>query len=115
MKKFLSLLTALMLVLSLAACSGTSSQTTQTSQEPAGEEETSPFAGKTVSIMTPYMASVTTNQMVGYLENDLTAQGAEVSVIDTANDFAELASRIEDVTASGTDAIVLVSADPTQL
>ena len=52
MKKFLSLLTALMLVLSLAACSGTSSQTTQTSQEPAGEEETSPFAGKTVSIMT---------------------------------------------------------------
>ena len=52
MKKFLSLLTALMLVLSLAACSGTSSQTTQTSQEPAGEEETSSFARKTVSIMT---------------------------------------------------------------
>ena len=65
--------------------------------------------------MTPYMASVTTNQMVGYLETDLTAQGAQVNVIDTANDFAELASRIEDVTASGTDAIVLVSADPTQL
>ena len=116
MKKLLSLLTALMLVLSLAACSGTSSQTTQTSQESAGEEEAAgPFAGKTVSVMTPYMASVTTNQMVGYLETDLTAQGAQVNVIDTANDFAELASRIEDVTASGTDAIVLVSADPTQL
>ena len=65
--------------------------------------------------MTPYMASVTTNQMVGYLETDLTAQGAEVNVIDTANDFAELASHIEDVTVFGTGAIVLVSADPTQL
>ena len=65
--------------------------------------------------MTPYLSSITTNQMVGYLQDDLTAQGAEVNVIDTANDFSVLASRIEDVTAAGTDAIVLVSADPTQL
>ena len=116
MKKFLSLLTALVLVLSLTACGGTSSETSAPAEQPAGEETaSSPFAGKTVSVMTPYMASVTTNQMVGYLETDLTAQGAQVNVIDTANDFAELASRIEDVTASGTDAIVLVSADPTQL
>ena len=41
--------------------------------------------------------------------------GASVTVIDTANDFAALASRIEDVTAAQTDAIVLVSADPGQL
>ena len=116
MKKFVSLLTALVLVLSLTACGGTSSETSAPAEQPAGEETaSSPFAGKTVSVMTPYMASVTTNQMVGYLETDLTAQGAQVNVIDTANDFAELASRIEDVTASGTDAIVLVSADPTQL
>ena len=116
MKKFVSLLTALVLVLSLTACGGTSSETSAPAEQPDGEETaSSPFAGKTVSVMTPYMASVTTNQMVGYLETDLTAQGAQVNVIDTANDFAELASRIEDVTASGTDAIVLVSADPTQL
>ena len=116
MKKFVSLLTALVLVLSLTACGGTSSETSAPAEQPAGEETaSSPFAGKTVSVMTPYMASVTTNQMVGYLETDLTAQGAQVNVIDTANDFAELASRIEDVAASGTDAIVLVSADPTQL
>ena len=43
------------------------------------------------------------------------AEGAEVFVIDTANDFAELASRIEDVVSSGTDGIVLVSADPNQV
>ena len=113
MKKFVSLLTALVLVLSLTACGGKSD--TPAPSASTDKESDSPFAGKTVSVMTPYMASVTTNQMVGYLETDLTAQGAEVNVIDTANDFAELASRIEDVTASGTDAIVLVSADPTQL
>lgn len=116
MKKVFALLTALALVLSLAACGGDSQTGPQDPDTAAGTEEpATPFAGKTVSIMTPYMASVTTNQMVGYLEDDLTDQGAEVNVIDTANDFAELASRIEDVTASGTDAIVLVSADPTQL
>lgn len=111
MKKLVSLLAALTLALSLTACGGGASDT---KNDGAGEDG-SAFSGKTVSVMTPYMSSVTTNQMVGYLETDLKAQGAEVNVIDTANDFAELASRIEDVTASGTDAIVLVSADPTQL
>lgn len=111
MKKLVSLLAALTLALSLTACGGGASDT---KNDGAGEDG-SAFSGKAVSVMTPYMSSVTTNQMVGYLETDLKAQGAEVNVIDTANDFAELASRIEDVTASGTDAIVLVSADPTQL
>ena len=48
-------------------------------------------------------------------EAETTTEGAEVFVIDTANDFAELASRIEDVVSSGTDGIVLVSADPNQV
>jgi ribose transport system substrate-binding protein len=75
----------------------------------------SSVAGKNISVMTPYLGSVTTNQMVGYLEDNLKAQGANVSVINTDNDFAELASRIEDVVAAQTDAIVLVSADPSQV
>ena len=87
---------------------------------PSGAAQETPaassvYSGKQVSIMTPYLSSVTTNQMVNDLKAKLTAQGAEVTVIDTANDFASLASRIEDVTAAGTDAIVLVSADPSQL
>lgn len=73
------------------------------------------LAGKKISVMTPYLTSVTTNQMAGYIKEDLEAEGAEVFVIDTANDFAELASRIEDVVSSGTDGIVLVSADPNQV
>ena len=73
------------------------------------------LAGKKISVMTPYLTSVTTNQMAGFIKNNLEAEGAEVFVIDTANDFAELASRIEDVVSSGTDGIVLVSADPNQV
>lgn len=74
------------------------------------------MSGKSVALMTPYLGSVTTNQMVEYLKAGLEAQGATVNVINTNNDFAELASRIEDVSYSGTtDAIVLVSADPSQV
>lgn len=81
----------------------------------AAEEGTSSLAGKKISVMTPYLTSVTTNQMAGYIQENLEAAGAEVFVTDTANDFAELASRIEDVVSSGTDGIVLVSADPNQV
>lgn len=71
--------------------------------------------GKQISIMTPYLGSVTTNQMVEYLQAGLEAQGATVTVINTDNDFSALASRIEDVVSASTDAIVLVSADPSQI
>lgn len=74
------------------------------------------MSGKQVALMTPYLGSVTTNQMVEYMKADLESKGAVVTVINTNNDFAELASRIEDVAISGqTDAIVLVSADPSQI
>ena len=73
-------------------------------------------SGKNVSLMTPYLGSVTTNQMVNYLQEELEAAGANVTVINTDNDFSALASRIEDVAAGMTaDAIVLVSADPSQV
>ena len=116
MKKLLTLLTALSLMLTLAACGAGKNDTSAAgSTSVPAETAQSAFSGKTVSLMTPYLSSVTTNQMVGYLEESLKAQGADVNVIDTANDFSALASRIEDVTAAGTDAIVLVSADPGQL
>lgn len=63
MKKFVSLLAALTLLLSLAACGGISAESSAPAEQPAAAEE-SPLSGKTVSVMTPYMASVTTNQMV---------------------------------------------------
>lgn len=88
--------------------------TTAAAGESAETTEGGALSGKKISVMTPYLTSVTTNQMAGYIKEDLEAEGAEVFVIDTANDFAELASRIEDVVSSGTDGIVLVSADPNQ-
>lgn len=88
--------------------------TTAAAGESAETTEGGTLSGKKISAMTPYLTSVTTNQMAGYIKEDLEAEGAEVFVIDTANDFAELASRIEDVVSSGTDGIVLVSADPNQ-
>lgn len=91
----------------------TAAETGEKSQEAEGEA--SALAGKQISVMTPYLTSVTTNQMVGYIKENLEEAGAEAFVIDTSNDFAELASRIEDVVSSGTDGIVLVSADPNQV
>ena len=85
------------------------------SNETTGQADGTSLAGKKISVLTPYLTSVTTNQMTGYIQENLEKAGAEVFVIDTANDFAELASRIEDVVSSKTDGIVLVSADPNQV
>ncbi len=101
-KKLMSMLLVLAMVLSLSACGSSSS-------DKKGPE------GKQISILTPYLGSVTTNQMVEYMKASMEKEGMKVNVVDTKNDFAALASRIEDVVSSKTDAIVLVSADPTQV
>ncbi|MBO4990958.1 MAG: substrate-binding domain-containing protein [Firmicutes bacterium] len=106
LKKVLAVALVRAMVFAMAACGGSSD---------GGDEAEAGIAGKKISVMTPYLGSVTTNQMVEYLETNLTALGAEVSVVNTDNDFGELASRIEDVVAAGTDGIVLVSADPNQV
>ena len=114
MKHVLSLLAVAALVLSLCACGGaTSSTASGSAASPAAASGA--MEGKKISVMTPDLSSVTTNQMVDALQSELEAEGAAVTVIDTANDFAALASRIEDVVAAQTDAIVLVSADPSQV
>ena len=102
-KKAMVVLTAALAGLGLTACGGGAKSTAD------GLE------GKNISIMTPYLSSVTTNQMVENLQAGLEKEGAEVTVIDTANDFSKLASRIEDVVTAQTDGIILVSADPSQL
>lgn len=102
-KKAMVVLAAALAGLGLTACGGGAKRTAD------GLE------GKNISIMTPYLSSVTTNQMVENLQAGLEKEGAEVTVIDTANDFSKLASRIEDVVTAQTDGIILVSADPSQL
>jgi len=76
---------------------------------------TDDLAGKTVSIITPYLTSVTTSQMSEIIKSELEPYGITVTIIDTNGDFAGFASRIEDSAQAKTDAIVLVSASPDQV
>lgn len=99
MKKFLALTMILVLVVSMVGCTGESN-----------DEKT-----KQISILTPYLSSVTTNQMVETMKVDMEGKGWKVSIVDTKGDFAALASRMEDVVSAKTDAIVLVSTDPNQV
>lgn len=124
MKRTFSIFLSFVMIAALAACGGGGGGTAgESAQEPAVSEpvssqDSSGNAGassKTVALMTPYLSSVTTNQMVAMLEQELTAAGINVNTVDTKGDFAQLASRIEDVVSSKADAIVLVSADPGQV
>lgn len=70
---------------------------------------------KTVAILTPYLSSTTTKQMADILETNIKAKGWSSTTVDTKNDFAALASRMEDLVTSQVDAIVIISADPSQI
>lgn len=70
---------------------------------------------KSVTVLTPYLQSVTTNEMIQAFRGYAEAEGWRVTVIDTRGDFNELANRWEDVLAQGTDAIVMGMGDPNQV
>ena len=61
-----------------------------------------------VAIVTPYLSSVTTKQMVDVLEASAKEKGWKTNIVDTNGDVGALASRMEDVISSNVDAIVLV-------
>lgn len=107
MKRSMFMLITLILAIGLAACG--SNDNGNGSGGSGGEK------GKTVSIMTPYLSSVTTNEMVESLKQQAEEKGWTANVIDTKGDIGQLASRMEDVVSSKTDAIILVSTDPNQL
>lgn len=107
MKRFLLFVLTGILILAMTACGGGASST-------KSDEESGP-SGKKVSLLTPYLSSVTTNQMVEDMKAAMEEEGMVVTVVDTKGDFAQLASRIEDTVSAKADAIVLVSADPTQV
>lgn len=106
MKKLLSLLILVTLVLSLAGCGA--GKTSTTAGEAAKEQ-------KTVAILTPFLASVTTNEMVENLKTQVAKRNYKANVVDTKGDFGQLASRMEDLISTKVSAIVIVSTDPNQL
>jgi len=122
MKKLATVFLIVSLALSLTACggSGQAPSSAPEPQAPASQESEAPAeesgtAGKNVSILTPYLSSVTTNQMVEKMKAGMEAKGMVVTVMDTKGDFAQLASRIEDTVTAKADAIVIVSTDPGQI
>lgn len=115
MKKITSLLLAFLLLTTTMACAAApqqeSSQDTAATQEAAQPEQ----AVKEISILTPYLSSVTTNEMAETMKANMEAKGWSVTVVDTKGDMAMLASRMEDVVSAQVDAIVIVSTDPNQV
>lgn len=69
---------------------------------------------KKIAVLTPYLASVTTNEMIQAFVNFAKEKGWEATVIDTKGDFGALANRWEDVIAQKVDAIVMGMGDPNQ-
>ena len=68
-----------------------------------------------VTILTPYISSVPTNEMAQSFKAEGEKRGWTVTIIDTRNDFGQLASRIEDTINAKAAAIVLISTDPAQV
>jgi ribose transport system substrate-binding protein len=72
-------------------------------------------AGEKVSVITPFLAAIATGEMIEAFKAKATEHQWTVDVVDTAGDMAAFASRVEDATTSGANAIVLVSVDPAQI
>jgi ribose transport system substrate-binding protein len=72
-------------------------------------------AGEKISVLTPYLSAVATADMIDAFKAQADKLGWSVDVIDTAGDMGAFASRLEDATTKGADAIVLVSVDPAQI
>jgi ribose transport system substrate-binding protein len=68
-----------------------------------------------VSILTPYISSIPTNDMAQAFKAEGGKRGWNVTITDTRNDFGQLASRFEDVVNAKTGAVVLISVDPKQV
>lgn len=68
-----------------------------------------------VTILTPYISSIPTNEMAQSFKAEGEKRGWKVTIIDTRNDFGQLASRMEDTVNAKANAIVLISTDPAQV
>lgn len=72
-------------------------------------------AGEKVSVITPFLAAIATGEMIEAFKAKAAEYQWTVDVVDTAGDMGAFASRVEDATTSGANAIVLVSTDPAQI
>ena len=117
MKKLITWVLTLTLFVSclmvLSGCSAKeNSKQDQEPQNTEGEAQAETTDKKNVYIITPYLSSVTTKEMVNYMQSSIEEIDGKVTVIDTEGETATLASRVEDAVTAKADAIVIVSVDP---
>ncbi|WP_366657386.1 substrate-binding domain-containing protein [Fodinicurvata sp. EGI_FJ10296] len=72
-------------------------------------------AQQRVAVLTPFLSSVATNEMVETFQTRAEDRGWAVNVIDTRGSMADLANRLADTAGTGVDAVVLVSIDPAEI
>ncbi|GGF30929.1 sugar ABC transporter substrate-binding protein [Youhaiella tibetensis] len=72
-------------------------------------------AGEKVSVLTPYLSAIATAEMIDSFKAQAEKHQWSIDVVDTAGDMGAFASRVEDATTKGANAIVLVSVDPAQI
>ncbi len=99
--------------LSLMSC-GSDEGSGDASPEPA-TSSASQAQAISVQVLTPYLASAATKEVIDLFQADGEERGWEVSVVDTAGDMNKLNSAFQDAAAQKPDAIVLGTGDPTQI
>lgn len=122
MKKFLALMLALAMVLSLAACGG---KTEAPAAEPAATEAPAAdapaveapaeIAGKTVGVAMPTQSSERWINDGGNMKKQLEALGYEVVLQYAEDDVQMQVSQIENMIAQGVDCLVIASIDSVAL
>ncbi|MEM1485673.1 substrate-binding domain-containing protein [Oscillospiraceae bacterium PP1C4] len=115
MKKMLAILCTAAVIFVMGACAPTEAPQASQASQAASSSAPAASAKQQVSLLTPFLSSVTTNEMVDTMKKEMEAKGWGVTVVDTKGDEAQLASRMEDVISSKANAIVLVSTDPSKV
>lgn len=115
MTTFRKLLAAatLTLGLSLTGCGGDA--TAPSTPAPARSGSSEAAEELNITVVTPYLASATTKEVIDEFQAVAEERGWSVNVVDTAGDFNKLNSAFQDAAAQSPDAIVLGMGDPTQV
>lgn len=110
MKKALSLILAMLLVFSLAACSsdnsGSSASSSSSSSTASSSTETA-----TIGVAMPTKSLERWNRDGSYLQKEFEAEGYEVKLVYSDNDVSQQVNDLENLIADGVDLLVVAAID----
>lgn len=122
MKKLISLLLAVIMVFSLAACATDNGETSPSastepstepvvSAEPSTEPEPANNSGMKIGIAMPTKSLERWNRDGSYLQEKFEAEGYEVSLVFSDNDVTQQVNDLENLIADGVDLLVIAAID----